>query len=285
MKTCLAMSLHISLTVSVLGAEKDSEIVVVTPAGTEHEMLLVPAGECQIGHGGGAGNFMPSQAVYLPDFYIDQYEVTNGRYRAFLQATGKQPPGEWGHYRQVAQPDSDQYPAIAVQWLDAVEYCQWAGLRLPTNLEWEKAARGEDSRTYPWGEGFDSTRANSGRADWDVCCFPDSADGYLYTSPVGSYPTGVSPYGACDMAGNLWEWTTDLTLGTPLTKERSIRGGGFITPWFDMSTYYITGMVEEWSWVEDYGIEIGFRCARDNHFIDTSVPSGSWGRIKQEPRK
>lgn len=277
------MSLLLGLAVSALGAEKSAEIVVVTPAGTQHEMLLVPAGECQIGHDGRTANHLASQVVNLPDFYIDKYEVTNGRYRAFLQATGKQPPEEWEYYREVAQPDSDQYPAIAIQWPDAVEYCQWAGLRLPTNLEWEKAARGEDGRTYPWGEGDDNTRANHGGDIGNACCGPDIADGHLYTAPVGSYPAGASPYGALDMAGNVWEWTTDLPLFEAPRTRRVIRGGGFITPWYFMTTYFFMDWWEEWS-LDDYGIEIGFRCARDYNPVDTSVPASGWGRVKQEPR-
>ena len=124
MKIGLAMSLILGLATSALGTEQSAEIVVVTPAGTQHEMVLVPAGECQIGHGVRTGNHLASQVVYLPNFSIDKYEVTNGRYRAFLQAMGQQPPEEWEYYREVAQPDSHQYPAIAVQWPDAVAYCQ-----------------------------------------------------------------------------------------------------------------------------------------------------------------
>jgi formylglycine-generating enzyme required for sulfatase activity len=280
-KTLAAVGLL--LAVAPLSAQTASEIVVTTPAGTPHEMVLVAAGECTIGAGPGR-DALPLQQVYLPAFYVDKYEVTNGRYQAFLQVAGRPTPEEWTQYPEVAQPDSPDYPAIGIRWSDAVAYCQWAGLRLPTNLEWEKAARGTDGRTYPWGEGVDSTRANHGwLGGGDVCCFPDPSDGYLHTSPVGSYPAGVSPYGAHDMAGNVAEWTADPyhPEESASGSRRCIRGGSYQRLWHELATYAIAGSWEDrtdqW-WIDD----TGFRCVCDPS--SSAVPASAWAEVKDDVR-
>ena len=141
----------------------------------------------------------PERKVYLKDFYIDQYEVTNEQYYIFCQATDRKPPRTWGGLKY---PDGrDEYPVSHVNFFDASAYADWAGKRLPTEAEWEKAARGPDNYIYPWGNEFDPNGANistsrktkSGRG----------------LKPVGSFPGGVSYYGVYDMVGNLWEWVWD----------------------------------------------------------------------------
>ena len=177
------------------------------------EMVFIPAGEFLMGSSAEDvqryliefiyrrpsrfTNEQPQHIVYLDAFYIDKYEVTNAQYRRFLDETGCTPPPYWNDdlYNQPEQ------AVMAVTWEDAAEYAKWAGKRLPTEAEWEKAARGTDGRTWPWGNQWDPTMLNAN----DV----GAVDGYVYTAPVGSYPQGVSPYGVHDMAGNLWEWTTD----------------------------------------------------------------------------
>jgi formylglycine-generating enzyme required for sulfatase activity len=156
------------------------------------EMIPVPAGEFWMG--GDAYRWeAPRHRVYLDAFSIDKHEVTNVSYRQFMKATGHAAPSYWSD----AKWNGALQPVVGVSWLDADAYCQWAGRRLPTEAEWEKAARGTDAREYPWGNQWDSGRANSLESRVDR------------TVAVGSYPSGVSPYGVHDMAGNVWEWVAD----------------------------------------------------------------------------
>ncbi|NKB81750.1 MAG: SUMF1/EgtB/PvdO family nonheme iron enzyme [Nitrospirales bacterium] len=163
-------------------------------------MVLVPAGKFTMGSNKGNEDERPPHKVELDAFYIDQYEVTTARYGKFFQTTGRNKPKYWTDTVLVRQGDR---PVVGVTWHDAEAYCQWAGKRLPTEAEWEKAARGPDERTYPWGDNSPSgEKANYGR----------SYDSNFYSTrlePVGSYEAGKSPYGVYDMAGSVWEWVAD----------------------------------------------------------------------------
>lgn len=136
----------------------------------------------------------PAHRLTLPTYYIDTLEVSNQAYRAFVQDTGRRPPPDWAEGRYDV--DRVGHPVVHVTWEDANAYCLWAGKRLPTEAEWEKAARGTDGRSYPWGNFFDPTRANVNNLVGN-------------TSEGGRYDGGKSPYGAYDMIGNVWEWTAD----------------------------------------------------------------------------
>jgi len=139
-------------------------------------------------------NEHPQHTVSLPTFYIDRTEVTNGAYAAFVAATKRRPPDHW-RGRPTPPEGLERHPVTHVSWFDAQEYCKWAGgKRLPTEAEWEKAARGEHGRIYPWGNTFDYDLADVARG---------------HTMPVGRFPKGDSPYGVHDMIGNVWEWTAD----------------------------------------------------------------------------
>ncbi|MBM3241021.1 AAA family ATPase [Candidatus Poribacteria bacterium] len=133
----------------------------------------------------------PQRPVYLDGYWIYKYEVTVAQYRKFCNETGRQMPEApfWGW--------QDNHPIVYVSWNDAIAYCDWAKVQLPTEAQWEKAARGTDGRTWPWGNEWDGSKCNS----WE--------SGTQKTTPVGSYPQGVSPYGLMDMAGNVWEWCAD----------------------------------------------------------------------------
>lgn len=136
----------------------------------------------------------PMRIINLPAFFIDRYEVTNQQYMEFVRAVQRRPPDNWtgGTIPQGAE----RFPVTDVSWFDADAYCRWKGKRLPTEEEWEKAARGPDGLEYPWGNGFDPSKARI--ATGSVM--------YNRPLPVGSFEAGKSPYGAFDMIGNVWEW-------------------------------------------------------------------------------
>lgn len=165
------------------------------PKGTDDaEMAVILAGEFMMGNDDGEANEKPAHKVYLDSFHIDKYEVTNNQYGKFMAAAGYGAPGYWNHKKFNAP----KQPVVGVSWHQADAYCMWAGKRLPTEAEWEKAARGTDGRKYPWGnEEPDKSRANYLQT------------GPRQTTPLGSYPSGASPYGIHDMAGNVWEWVAD----------------------------------------------------------------------------
>jgi eukaryotic-like serine/threonine-protein kinase len=162
-------------------------------------MVLVPAGEFIMGSESGDDDEKPVHTVYLDAYYIDKYEVTNAAYKVCVDAGGCTPPMQTNSYSRSSYYDNsefDDYPVIYVDWNRATDYCEWRDTSLPTETQWEKAARGTDGRTYPWGEGISCKQANY------YSCVGD-------TRKVGSYESGKSPYGIYDLAGNVWEWVAD----------------------------------------------------------------------------
>lgn len=187
-------------------AEPPGEIVAKDGA----PMVLVQAGPFPMGvppgdRDGGRDEY-PRHEVSLDAFYIDKYEVTNGRYLEFVKATGHRTPQHptdpsRNVWRGGLMPESiADRPVINADWYDADAYCQWAGKRLPTEAEWEKAARGTDDRRFPWGNVEPTPKHLNYNQRWI---------GEKTLMPVGSYEAGKSPYGAYDMAGNVWEWVAD----------------------------------------------------------------------------
>jgi len=216
---------------------------------TLNAMISIPAGEFIIGNNGrptaeGAGDpdEMPEHRAYLDTFLIDKYEVTNAQYKAFVDATSHRPPKHWESSPPGAAgsgatypPEKANHPVVYVDWYDANEYCHWAGKRLPTEEEWEKAARGTDGRNFPWGSSFDPKRANTPQYWLSL-----NKDGD--TMPVGSFENGKSPYGLYDMAGNVYEWTANWYKAYPHNpepnphygeKNKIVRGGS----WYDCLSY------------------------------------------------
>ena len=164
-------------------------------------MVFIPASEFVMGRDGMPAELgeSPAHSLHLDGFYIDKFEVTNARYQHFMNKTGASPPDFWGTM------NSPDLPVSWVTWFQAQAYCQWVSKRLPTEAEWEKAARGTDERLYPWGDKF----------NWDYGNFSDNyledghIDGFSSSSPVGSFLTDISPYGVFDMGGNVLEWVAD----------------------------------------------------------------------------
>ncbi|MGH7273440.1 MAG: formylglycine-generating enzyme family protein [Nitrospiria bacterium] len=196
----------------------------------------------------------PQHRVILKAFWIDQSEVTVDQYRRFVQATGNRPPPIW---EDLAYPQpTPTHPVIDVSWFDAEAHCRWVRKRLPTEAEWEKAARGTDGRVWPWGEFFNPEKAN----------VLDSGKGW--TMPVGSFEEDLSAYGVLDMAGNAMEWTSSWYQPYPGSrldrvafgeKYRVIKGGAWNTPALPFSRAANRyAVAPKWDHPNQ-----GFRCAKD----------------------
>lgn len=221
-------------------------------------MVTIPAGEFLMGADDKEDDERPSHTVSVEAFEIDIYEVTNAEFAFFVEQTGyvteAEKAGEPETWRTYATEGREAHPVVKVTWADAEAYCRWVGKRLPTEAEWEKAARGTDGRIYPWGNDWDPAKANSRES------------GYRGTLVVGSLPDGASPYGVMDMAGNVWEWTADWYQaypGSDMTSPyfgeqyRVTRGGGWFSDAFHLRTANRSATAPE-----ARNDDLGFRCAR-----------------------
>lgn len=193
---------------------------------------------------------LPEVVRELPDFYIDVHEVTNEQYRIFLEATQRAAPAYWGT-RHFGRP---RQPIVGVGWPDAEAYCAWAGKRLPTEFEWEKAARGVDRRTWPWGDGEKARNFNGRYA------------GQRAPVEVGSHRGGASPYGLLDMAGNVWEMTTSHWPDAE-SHAHTMKGGSFLNTHADVRVTVRWAADDELhgaSW-------LGFRCVMDRSALGSAA--------------
>lgn len=228
---------------------KDPDPVPAIPEG----MVLVPAGEYAIGANSGDEFSGPEHKVRLKSFYVDQTEVTNEQYAAFLKATNRAAPKGWVGGQSSGQPKE---PVTGVSFSDAEAYAKWAGKRLPTEEEWEVAASGGAHNLYPWGNSWAEGRANT------------SENGFKKVVEVGSLKEGKSEFGAYDMCGNVWEWTASTAIPYPgLSKKmvdddpsryRIIRGGSFMEKKDYSNTSY-----RNWVVSTQTSNALGFRCVKD----------------------
>jgi len=240
-------------------------------------MRLVPAGEFTMGGDADAAFVMcekfrggceldwfkgeePPHKVFLDSFYMDKYEVTNSQYATCVESGECLPPTPFSATRSNYYNDSQyaNYPVTFIYWDYAKTYCEWRGGSLPTEAQWEKAARGTDGRTYPWGEGIDCSKGNYYSCEGD-------------TTEVGNYENGVSPYGIYDMAGNVWEWVADWysdtyykksplenPLGPDSGQYRILRGGMWMSNGGTLRASYRYSVASDYT---DYFV--GFRCVRN----------------------
>jgi len=252
-------------------------------------MVLIPAGEFLMGSpdGEGLSNEHPQHRVYLDAYYIDRYEVTNAQFKEFVDATGYVteaerngkayvrhvwPPGIYirgANWRFPRGPEKElraesNHPVLQVTWNDAVAFANWAGKRSPTEAEWEKAARGTDGRRWPWGNIFN--------LEIDGVTVHTNQHVIYGTTPVGQFPTGVSPYGVYDMAGNVREWVMDWYAADyyenspktnpkgPDSREFRVLKGASWTNSHESNFRCALRAVSKPDFSSDF---IGFRCARD----------------------
>jgi formylglycine-generating enzyme required for sulfatase activity len=255
-------------------------------------MVLVPGGNFILGDDRGRENELPQREVYVESFYIDKWEVTNAQYQRFLDWVDQHSDRTVRHPNQPAQkahtprywkpfrppllrttgmaklqhfedetfrhPD---HPVVGVDWYDAYAYAKWAGKRLPTETEWEKAARGTDGRVWPWGNDWDFSKCNSGGYEWK-----GERDGFIYTAPAKHYPGGLSPWGCYNMAGNASEWTSEVYGGEEVAERAAsdaqtvmvVKGGGSNSYPSAVRPAARKGYEKEFRY-----FSLGFRCAKD----------------------
>jgi len=243
--------------------ERENEMAITLAPGVEIAFVRVPAGEFIMGSNDGDKDEKPQHEVHLEEYWMGKYPVTNAQYKAFVDASGHRAPGHWK--KGEIPKGKENHPVIYVNWQDAIAFCSWASqasretIHLPSEAEWEKAARGTDGRKYPWGDQ---------KPDKGLCNYGKLFSG---TEPVNAHsPVGDSPYGCAAMAGNVWEWTSSIYKGYPYRSDdgredpqakgsRVLRGGSWGYVDSGVRTSNRVGGVPG-NWFDSFG----FRCSRSH---------------------
>ncbi|NIO11504.1 MAG: SUMF1/EgtB/PvdO family nonheme iron enzyme [Deltaproteobacteria bacterium] len=273
-----ARATALALWVAMLLASAASQGAPIEGKGKFAGMVLIPAGPFTMGRDDGSPDEAPAHEVFLPNYYIDKNLVTAEDYAKFIKEKG--PTGPQGEmYLDIEDPDAliipardgwlaikgyEKYPAAELSWYGAVAYCQWLGKRLPSEAEWEKAARGKDQRLFPWGN----------EPPGPELAFVGGFRGE--TVPVGQFPAGVSPYGVYDMAGQVWEWTRSAHKPYPYDPKdgreelstggaRVARGGNTSSDLEGLTTT-AREIVTPWR-AESGHAYFGFRCAASGEVL------------------
>jgi iron(II)-dependent oxidoreductase len=219
-------------------------------------LIAIDGGAFVFGNDRGEDNEKPQQRLEIPTFRITKFEITNRQYGHFVDTAGHR-PGFYAGHPVFGLPD---HPVVGVSWADADAFCRFHGLALPTERQWERAARGRDGRLYAWGEAPPGPeRANRGAAE---CCAPDGADGFGASAPAGSFPQGATPEGVADLTGNVWEWVdgwyNPYDVGPAAREEvyRVLRGGAWNSDAWKLRTTHRMAYKGDYR----FAANGGFRC-------------------------
>ena len=243
---------------SLAGPAESRALPINSP--TSAPMAFVPAGEFAMGSDRGQDDEQPVHRVTVKAFYLDTQEVTVARYAHFLASQKSDPPFKWN---EATSGSHENKPVVGVNWYDARDYCRSVGKRLPTEAEWELAARGTEGRMYPWGDTHPTKgHANAGRTKWH---------GYDTLTNVGQFELGKTPNGVYDLAGNLWEWVADWydatyyqfsprenPSGPSAGPLRALRGGAWNNDAKSIRSANRAGYAPD-----ARRNDVGFRCAKD----------------------
>ena len=248
-----AIAAFVALLATIAGTKAEVDLIEGNP------LIEIPAGSFIFGNDSGPENERPQSVETLPGFAMNRTEITNAQYRHFAAETGHEPTFYTGH----PMLGLDDRPAVGLSWNDADDFCRHYGLALPSEREFERAARGTEGASFPWGDAPAGLTRISGGSD--TCCTEDERDGYRVTAPVGAFENGASAEGIVDLIGNVWEWTRDVYApyqAEPAAeiagKFKVLRGGAWNSDPEKLSATYRLAFDPDFR----FAANGGFRCVR-----------------------